>query len=64
MDEPILLKPAKVAELLGLGRSQVYRMLADGVLPSVRLGSSVRVPAGELRTWIENRIRGGSDGHE
>lgn len=65
MEQPLLLKPSKVAELLGLGRSQVYRMLATGELPSVKLGSSVRVPVADFQRWLEARVRraGGGDGN-
>ena len=58
--EQVLLKAEQAAALLGLGRSQVYRMAADGLLPTVRLGRAVRIPAAALRVWIEERIRGGS----
>ncbi|MFN8544621.1 MAG: helix-turn-helix domain-containing protein [Candidatus Binatia bacterium] len=50
--EKLLLRPPEVAELLGLGRSTVYDLLAAGDLPSVRLRGSVRVPAEALRRWI------------
>ena len=49
----ILLKPEEAAELLRLSRSKVYEMAAAGVLPSVRMGGAVRIPASELRRWVE-----------
>lgn len=48
----ILWKAIEVAELLGIGRSKVYELIANGTLPSVRIGASVRVPADALRAWI------------
>ena len=50
--EPLLLKAADVAELLGIGRSKVFAMLAAGELPVIRLGRPVRVPRSALEGWI------------
>jgi excisionase family DNA binding protein len=50
--EPLLLKAGKVAEVLGLGRSKVFAMLAVGELPVIRIGRSVRVPRAALEDWI------------
>ena len=47
--EPLLLRAAEVAKLLGLGRSKVFAMLAVGELPVIR---SVRVPRVALERWI------------
>lgn len=51
--EKLLLKPAEVGDLTGLGKSKTYALIAAGVIPSVRIGKSVRVPADRLRRWIE-----------
>ena len=53
--EKLLLKPAEVTEMLGIARSRVYEMLTRRELPSVRIGSSVRIPASALQQWIEER---------
>ena len=39
-----------------LRRSKVYEMLAQGDLPSVRIGGSVRVPVAALDDWIARKI--------
>jgi excisionase family DNA binding protein len=51
--EKILLKPAEVSELTGLGKSKTYQLIAAGLIPSVRIGTCVRVPADRLRQWID-----------
>ena|ERR1035441_4825193 len=51
--EKLLLKPAEVGDMTGLGKSKTYALIAAGVIPSVRIGKSVRVPADRLRRWIE-----------
>lgn len=53
--EKLLLRPVEVSELLGIGRSRAYELIASGVLPSIRIGSSVRVPVDSLKAWIENQ---------
>jgi excisionase family DNA binding protein len=51
----LLLRPAEAAEAIGVGRSKIYELLATGELPSIRVGSSVRVPLDQLREWIDRK---------
>jgi excisionase family DNA binding protein len=53
--DKLLLRPVEAAELIGVGRSKLYQLLACGDLPSIRIGSSVRVPLDKLREWIERK---------
>ena len=46
------LRPAEAAELLGISRSRAYGLIAAGDLPSVRVGTSVRVPLAGLKKWL------------
>jgi excisionase family DNA binding protein len=49
-----LLRPVEVAGLLRVSRPQVYRLLAAGLLPAVRLGPRcLRIP----RRALEERLR-------
>ena len=51
--EPWLLRVEEVAELLSISRSQVYVLLDQGGLPSVRIGQRCRrIPADQLRAWL------------
>jgi excisionase family DNA binding protein len=52
----LLLRPTEAAEVIGLGRSKIYELLATGELPSIRIGSSVRVPVDALRAWIDKQL--------
>ena len=52
--EKLLLKPTEVSELTGMGKSKTYELIAAGIIPSVRIGKCVRVPADGLRQWIED----------
>lgn len=53
--EKLLLKPEEAGAALGLCRSKIYVLLADGTLPSIRVGRSVRVPAEALRAWVDRQ---------
>jgi len=50
--EKLLLRPVEAAEAIGIGRSKMYELLGSGAIPSIRIGSSVRVPVEALREWI------------
>ena len=51
--KPLLLRGPEVAELLGISRALAYRWMQTGVLPTVRVSRSVRVPHDGLLRWIE-----------
>lgn len=57
--EKLLLRPTEAALVLGIGRSKCYALIAAGILPSIRLGNSIRVPADELRRWVADQAAGG-----
>ena len=59
--ERLLLRPAEAANLLSVGRTKIYQLLADEELPSVRLGGSIRVPLGALERWVEDQGRTDAD---
>ena len=50
--DKMLLTPTDCAQLLSLGRSKVYELLASGQLPSVQVGRARRVPAAALEAFI------------
>jgi excisionase family DNA binding protein len=50
--EPILLRGAEVAELLGISRAKAYRLMQRREIPVVTLGKSVRVPRESLLDFI------------
>lgn len=49
------LKVPEVAEELRIARSRTYELVADGEIPAVRIGRSVRVSRKELDRWLEDR---------
>ena len=55
--ERLLLRIPEVAEVLGIGRTKIYEMIATGELPTVRFGRAVRVSVNTLQKWIAERER-------
>jgi excisionase family DNA binding protein len=62
--DPILVRPAEAAELLGVSRSKIYELIASGAVPSLRLegGRMLRIPLAELRRLGQCGIKRKSDG--
>jgi len=56
MDGPLLVRVDEAARLLGVGRTKVYELIAEGSLPTVCLGKARRVPTDALKAWIAARI--------
>lgn len=52
----LLCRPEEAAELLGIGRSKFYELMADGVIDSVRIGTCRRIPLAALEEFVE-RLR-------
>lgn len=50
--EKLLLTPEEAAYTLGIGRSKVYVLLRAGVLGSVRIGGSRRIPVAMLQEYV------------
>lgn len=59
--ERLFIKPKEAAEALCLGRSKIYELIADGTIPSVRIGKSIRVPVKELLEWAKRQSNGSQD---
>jgi excisionase family DNA binding protein len=52
----LLLRISEVAEQLSISRSQVWKMVWDGTLPSVKIGRAVRVPTVGLTEYAKGLI--------
>lgn len=44
----LLLTPDEAAIVLSIGRSKLYELLREGVVPSVRIGACRRIAAADL----------------
>jgi len=54
--ERLLLRVEEAADRLAIGRSKTYELIRQGILPSVRLGRTVRVPLYALEHWIAEEL--------
>jgi excisionase family DNA binding protein len=59
--DKLLLRPNEAAELLGLGRSKLYELIAAGTIPALRVGRSLRVPLDGLRRWVVDQSSSSQD---
>ena len=49
---PMMLTVREVAQVLRIGRNEAYAAVADGSLPSVRIGRSIRIPRNSLAALL------------
>ena len=50
-----LLRIPEAAETLGIGRTNIYELIATGELPTIRVGRAVRFSDIVLQKWVEAR---------
>ena len=51
----LLFTPEQAALALGIGRTRVYRLIAEGALESMKLGRSRRIPRVCLEEYVERQ---------
>ena len=49
-----LIKSSDVAAILGISKALAYRLLAEGKIPSVRFGRTVRVRSEDIEKFISD----------
>jgi len=52
---PLLYKP-EGAEMIRVGRSKMYELLAAGVIKSVKIGALRRIPAAALEEYVASLV--------
>ena len=52
-----LLDVAEAAQMLGLGRSKTYDLVMSGLLRSLLIGRSRRIPLGAIDEFIETQLK-------
>jgi excisionase family DNA binding protein len=50
--DKLLLKPTEAAQVLGIGRTKLFELLASGALESVQIGHSRRVPRDAIVSFL------------
>lgn len=54
MEGKLLYTVTEAAHALSMGRSKVYEMVRDGVIPSVKIDGCRRVKASDLLAYVES----------
>jgi excisionase family DNA binding protein len=54
--EKLLLTITEAAEAIGLGRSKVYELVAAGVIESVQIGRSRRIPVQAIHRYVDQLV--------
>lgn len=54
-EEDYLLRVEEVAKTLRLSIAKTYALAAQGEIPVVRIGRSVRVPQARFREWLRSK---------
>ena len=55
-DQELLLRVEVAAERLAVSRATLYRLIQRGELPTVRIGSAVRVPVMAIERWLADQM--------
>ena len=53
--EKDVLNASDLAGLLGVTTGRVYQLIADGVIPSTRIGRSIRIPRPAWEAWLRQQ---------
>ncbi len=51
-----LLKATEVAEILNISRSLAYKLLKNRTIPTVRVGTAIRVRPADLNNYIRENL--------
>jgi len=52
-----MLKPSDLAPRLGVTTGRVYQLIAEGLIPSVRIGRAIRIPREAWNEWLKEQHR-------
>ena len=50
-----LLTAQEVSPIIRMPKARVYQLIAEGILPHVRIGKSIRVPRAAFEDWLANQ---------
>ncbi len=57
MGERLLYRISEAADILGISRSTLYRLIASGELATIRVGTAPRIPAKVLERFVDQAVR-------
>ena len=53
--EDQLLRASDIAEFLDVSKSRAHELMANGTLPAIRIGRSIRVSRKSLERWVREQ---------
>ena len=56
VNQSALLTVRQAAKILNLGINRTYGLANAGVLPCIKIGNTIRIPASALERWIQDNI--------
>jgi len=54
--ERVCITPAEAAEMLGISRAALYRVMRGTDFPLIRVGRSPRIPVAALHRWVDSQL--------
>jgi len=54
----------EAAAVLGVSQSTMHRLVREGEVPSITIGSRVLVPVKAFAEWVDSRVEAGGRDHE
>lgn len=61
LGRPLLLTVQQAAEMIGVGRSTLYRIMDRGEIHSVHVGASRRIPLSAAYAFVDRLVNGCED---
>lgn len=49
---------AETAQILGICKAKVYALVRDDIIPNLRIGRRIVIPADSLREWMQTEAEG------
>lgn len=53
MIEPLAVRIPEACRMIGIGRSKLYELIADGTIEIVKIGSVTVIPVSQLKALVE-----------
>ena len=54
--EKVFYTPQQIAEMLGVRKETIYRLIKKGEIPSIRIGTRYKVLKEQFEEWLERTI--------
>ena len=51
--EPLAVRIPEACRMIGIGRSKLYELIADGTIEIVKIGSVTVIPISQLKTLVD-----------